>query len=641
VTQILYRDSVVYLLIVSLACAVYWAGLPGGYVFDDYPNIVRNSFVNRESWNPGAFLIAALSGESGPTGRPISMLSFAVDSFLWDLNPVAMKWENIVLHGITGCVFFCLCRRLLSLVGLAAGRAHVIALIGACLWVLHPINLTSVLYIVQRMNLLATLFGCMALVAYLSWRIDLFKNHFNWSYFFAFCVFVSLGIFSKENGILVFLYVVIIETVIFQPRSVPGSRNEIILRRLMLLALGAVSVIAWFVAISDPGLIARGYGGRDFTVDQRFLTEFRVVSWYILQLFSPSLQELSLYHDDVALSYGILKPLTTLFSALFLITLFAIAIATKRRLPFISLSIFLFLASQLLESFTVGLEIAYEHRVYFGGFWLLAASVYAISLLTKRLEVPLRQITIAVAVTGMIAVFSFQTHIRAAEWSSPVGLIFAEVNRSPGSYRANVTAGGVMASRIEDAEPDLDDYFDYLKATSYFDKAMTIDSSQASACIAGLILESRYQGEAPANESVSACKKSLAMSVDSSSLNSLGLLVKCVADLKCSDGDYVLDLLDTAFTTFGTGGGRQRAILLAERASYYARVRSDLEVSSLLLMRAIELNPRNEINYLKLIDVWVQRGQIEAARSVGRQLQEIDYLKKYTGVYEALELDED
>jgi ribosomal protein L16/L10AE len=33
--------------------------------------------------------------------------------------------------------------------------------------------------------------------------------------------------------------------------------------------------------------------------------------------------------------------------------------------------------------------------------------------------------------------------------------------------------------------------------------------------------------------------------------------------------------------------------------------------------------------------------QIEAARSVGRQLQEIDYLKKYTGVYEALELDED
>jgi tetratricopeptide (TPR) repeat protein len=639
VAQFHFRDSIVLFAFLFLSCVAYSTGLPGGYVFDDFPNIVSNSFVNRESWSAEAFLIAALSGEAGPTGRPVAMFTFALDSFLWDLSPQAMKWENIALHGIVGFLFFCLLERILTRLNLSPRHAYFIALISMLIWVVHPLNLTSVLYIVQRMNLLSTLFALLALLCFVEWRTKLARQKFSLALAIGFGVASGLSIFSKENGILIFLYVLLIEVFVFS--SGQFVRHERTFQRLLLAGLAIVCCAVWYVVISEPTFIARGYSGREFTIDQRLLTEFRVVSWYIFQLFSPSLQEMSLYHDDIVLSDGLLTPISTLLSSVFIfLSLFAATLARKRH-PIISLSVFMFFASQLIESFTMGLEVAYEHRVYFGGGWLIVAAVYLVALLIRKLNGKLQILTVCFSAIFATLIMAFQTQARAEEWSSAVGLVFTEVKRNPDSYRANVMAGSILASRIDDENRVLGDYFNYISALGYFEKAMSVAPSQASACIAALILETRYYSSVPGDDSIQKCSKALSRAVDSSSTNSLGLLVNCVASGKCEDGDYVLSLLDHAYDSFNLRNEKSRAILLADRANYYADVKNDLLAASLILRRAIEIYPAAELNYIKLIDVWIRIGNLVEAQRTGQALMKIDSIRKYASVYEALEITRD
>src|SRR5687768_5829805 len=63
-----------------LVAAVYWAGLGGGFVFDDFPNIVDNTALHvdwRSTW--AQWLAAIFSSPSKVLVRPLAMLTFAIN----------------------------------------------------------------------------------------------------------------------------------------------------------------------------------------------------------------------------------------------------------------------------------------------------------------------------------------------------------------------------------------------------------------------------------------------------------------------------------------------------------------------------------------------------------------------------------
>ncbi|HEX5953486.1 MAG TPA: hypothetical protein VFY94_09950, partial [Rhodanobacteraceae bacterium] len=66
-----------------------------------------------------------------------------------------------------------------------------------------------------------------------------------------------------------------------------------------------------------PGALA----GRDFTLAQRLLTEPRVLVDYLHWTLFPNPLVLSLYHDEIAISTGLLTPWTTLGASLVLAAL--------------------------------------------------------------------------------------------------------------------------------------------------------------------------------------------------------------------------------------------------------------------------------------------------------------------------------
>ena len=101
------------LALLAVTTAIYWAGLGGGYAFDDFPNIVNNPalHVTRLVWNQ--WLAAMLSSPASALQRPLAMLSFAINHYFTGLDPRPMKLTNLCIHLLNAVLVYGLIRSLL------------------------------------------------------------------------------------------------------------------------------------------------------------------------------------------------------------------------------------------------------------------------------------------------------------------------------------------------------------------------------------------------------------------------------------------------------------------------------------------------------------------------------------------------
>src|SRR6267142_792421 len=139
-----------------LTVAVYWPGLWGGYALDDFTNIALNDALTLRALSWGELSRAAFSFQAGPTMRPVSMLSFALNRYFWGADPYSFKVTNLAIHICNGLLVFALLWQLLDVyrrryaVQLPVERMRWLALLTGALWMLHPLNFLPVLYVVQR-----------------------------------------------------------------------------------------------------------------------------------------------------------------------------------------------------------------------------------------------------------------------------------------------------------------------------------------------------------------------------------------------------------------------------------------------------------------------------------------------------------
>jgi hypothetical protein len=103
-----------------LTIAVYWPGLFGGFLFDDYPNIVDNHGVQPSNASFSSLVGAALSSPSSEFKRPLASLSFAANYLISGLDPYWMKLTNLVIHLLNGLLVFLLARSLLRITPVGA-----------------------------------------------------------------------------------------------------------------------------------------------------------------------------------------------------------------------------------------------------------------------------------------------------------------------------------------------------------------------------------------------------------------------------------------------------------------------------------------------------------------------------------------
>lgn len=463
---------------------VYAPGMAGGWVFDDFPNIVDNPAIHI---TPGqstlaAWVNSALSSPSSFLRRPLASLTFSMDWYLGNGDPLPFKITNIVIHLINGVLVFCMLRALLRLQGLRqsgllpTGNAPLpkkegddgstfdqaaatrLALIVSAAWMLLPINLMAVLYVVQRMESLCQIFILAGLWAYVHGRWMMLTAHDARRDRRGLALAIggivlgtTLGLTSKETAVLLPVFAFLAEWIVLRfarvihgkhllPDEVRKQTQDSRLWWTFAITLFAPAVLG-FTWLLRAALRPSAWAGRDFTLVQRLLTEPRVLVDYLHWTLLPNPMVLSLYHDETIVSTGLLTPWTTLAAIVFLAALIVLAAWLRNRQPLVSLGIGWFFAAQLLTATIIPLELVYEQRMYFASIGVLVvAGTWLLGLRWKVALPILRGFLVAIALLW----FALATHLRAREWSNPLRLAVLEANYHPTSERAVYEAGRLL-----------------------------------------------------------------------------------------------------------------------------------------------------------------------------------------------------
>ncbi len=421
------REPLSLFLLLAVTAACYWPGLSGPFLLDDFNTIERlGDFGGVHDWE--TFRLYVLGGGTGPTGRPLSLLSFLIDATGWGQGPWRFKLSNLILHLLNGGLLFAFCRRLMTLRGWTGERAAGFALLVAGIWLLHPLNVSTTLYVVQRMTQLSALFVLLGMNGYLHGRMLLAsqpRRAYPWISA-SLLLAGGLAVLSKENGALLPIYLLIMESTVLAGVGVAPARAW----RLPMLWLPLVLLLGGLIWAFASGWIQHVYEDRPFTPGQRLLTEARVLWDYLGQWLLPRPHGRGLYAEDYPLSTGLWRPWTTLPALLGCAGLLAVAVLRRRRWPLLAFAIGMFFAGQLIESTVIPLEIYFEHRNYLPAMFLAMPLAYW--LVTVRMRPPWK----AMAVAVLLVLPALMLVQRAWLWGDEARLSLRWAHDNPASQRA-------------------------------------------------------------------------------------------------------------------------------------------------------------------------------------------------------------
>ncbi|MGB8716449.1 MAG: tetratricopeptide repeat protein [Rhodanobacteraceae bacterium] len=485
------------LALAALVLLVWWSyapGLAGGFLFDDYANLPALGTTGPvDDW--ATFWRFVTSGTADPTGRPMALLSFLLDARNWPADPRPFLRTNLFLHLLNGLLLVFLLRHIGMLLlpehptgptdlrhrsSVATGtmqRINLAAVLASGFWLLHPLFVSTTLYIVQREAMLPATFVLLGLLAWLHGRRLLLTGRWLTGFI---CLVTGLGtctllaVLSKGNGILLPALALVLEYTVLP--SSPADKREptgerLYHRAMLVLARLPAGLVGLY-------LLYRGWAGmehgissiRPWTLGQRLLTEPRILLDYLGLLWGPRPFTPGLFNDFIQVSTSVLHPLTTLPALLAVIGLIASAVAMRRRWPALSAAILFYFAGQSIESSTIPLELYYEHRNYLPAllmFWPLALWLCGLPLrsgkqASRRPQTAGHDAAMAFAdkppgkalvsprfaanaklifAVALLPGLALMTHARAGLWGNQrdQALLWAKLN--PGSPRAQALAG--------------------------------------------------------------------------------------------------------------------------------------------------------------------------------------------------------
>ncbi len=418
-----------WLMLFVVAVLAYWPGLSGPFMLDDFGSLARlGDFNGVRDWE--TFKAFVFGGTAGPTGRPLSLLSFLIDGNNWPTDPWPFKRTNLVIHLLNGVLVGFLVRKLLDVLQYERKAARWIAFVSTACWLLHPFLVSTTLYAVQRMAQLSALFMLAGILAWLHGRTllprDPRRGYLLMS--LALPLFTFLAMISKENGILLPVAIGAIEITVF---SAQRERYGSIDRRWtgLFIALPLAVILAYLGSRMFKPNFLEAMPPRDFSVLERVLTQPRIIVDYVQNWFLPKLYTTGVFQDHFLKSTGLFTPVTTILSLVFVLGALVFGFWSRRKFPLLAAAILFYFANHLLESTVVNLELYFEHRNYLANALLFAPLV---ALLWQRTN---RRVFATVSILVLLMLTGF-TRYSATVWQTEEGLIQASALKAPTSVRA-------------------------------------------------------------------------------------------------------------------------------------------------------------------------------------------------------------
>lgn len=427
-----------------LSCLLVYANcVPKTLIFDDDAWIVDNTKID----DPPEYLKSI-------EGRPLLGLSILALHNLGRNNPIGHHVLNIFIHLAATLTLYGIVRRSLLRPRFGdrfVGRAPYLAFAAALLWMVHPLQVQCVTYIIQRGESMAGLFYMLILYAMLRADESEVEEGYSWLrfgwYSLAVCS-VVLGYASKEIMASVPGAVILFDR-IFLARSI----REMIRRRwifYLFFLLTWAAFTAWHLTRADKTEGGIGFGMESITPTKYALTQSGVILYYL---------QISVWPRNLAIDYQSWPWWTTVSEAmpeiaivggLLLVTL--VLLFWRPAVGFVCAWFFIALAPT--SSILPIVDAVFEHRMYLSLATIAILAVFLGDWLLRTIRLGFSRPIVLSAAAVALAVLTF---LRTEEYRSREIVWERAVERMPNSARAraNYAQGLLINAKAEEVVPIL------------------------------------------------------------------------------------------------------------------------------------------------------------------------------------------
>jgi tetratricopeptide (TPR) repeat protein len=360
--------------------------------------------------------------------RPLAYLSFALNYRFGQTEVFGYHLVNFIIHWLTAVCLFLFVRGTLRLpvfndrYGTTAALA---AWLAAALWAVHPIQVTAVTYIVQRMASMAGLFYIVSMYLYLLGR----RAQSRGGRVAGLCgsgLAALCAMLIKENSVLLALSLLAYEVILFRGIDRAHARRGLVLAAAALTLIGLMGLL-----YTDPATLLEPYANRPFSKFDRLLTQPRVLFLYLSLLAVPMTSRMTILHD-VTISHSLVDPWTTLFAIGGWCGVLVLCVRFYRQYPLISYCALFFLLNHSIEGSILNLELAYEHRNYIPSMLLFVPMAVAVKHAADRFHYHARLYSAVWLATACVIIsFGYTTFSYNRIFSSELSLWQHAVRRAP------------------------------------------------------------------------------------------------------------------------------------------------------------------------------------------------------------------
>ncbi|MFT6991485.1 MAG: hypothetical protein ACJASL_003472 [Paraglaciecola sp.] len=431
---------------------IVWPGLYGGFILDDWPNLAPLSNIEIQG-----FWAVVFEGVSSTLGRPVSLISFAIQAESWPNNPLVFKQLNLVIHIINAGLVFLVSRELYQIYFPSSRLQSYFAVSVCVFWLYLPLHASTIFYVVQRMTMLSAMFVLVGVWGWL-WGVRFYDEGRPKLGVGLATVFVSFGyvagVLSKESAILLGVFMML-SIILFNYRGVALP----FLWKVWLIVFAVIPTLALVVYLTIGDRYMSGYGIRHFTPYERILTELRILWDYAFKIYFPLNSSLNIFNDGFPVSKSLLNPMSTLLALLGWVAASVLAIIKRKQWPFFAFGLFWFLGGHILESTIVGLELYFEHRNYLPSLglvilvlgtafqWLENSFRKGGAPSTLKQFIKKKEVVLFVSISVLwLCWFGVVLAGESKSWSSPYEMAIASLQERPNSLRATQDAAAFFAN---------------------------------------------------------------------------------------------------------------------------------------------------------------------------------------------------
>jgi hypothetical protein len=250
--------------LVFIGLIAFWQSVAFDFVnWDDVTYVTHNELIT--SWSPSNLWGVATETVTRNYG-PLTIFSFLIDHTLWGKNPCGYHATNVLLHLANGVLVFLLLKQL-------TGNRFV-AWLAAALFLIHPVQIESVVWISSRKGLLCSLFMLWASIVRL--RPEVTAKQDAW-----YIGLLIAALLSKALAIVFPPIVLLYDVLIRRDRTAAAIARQVIPGLLSLLLL-------FYTASVQNSVLGGVRGHMDFSLLHILAIDVTILWQYIGMLCCPT-----------------------------------------------------------------------------------------------------------------------------------------------------------------------------------------------------------------------------------------------------------------------------------------------------------------------------------------------------------------